>query len=179
MGVLAEAISVMVPVSVLDAKYPGGRVQYVDDAPNATYCCDCHLTRIGFMVPEDVQRFVGYLATCDIRHIVAGKSVDCVVVDQTRGPTAPCEWLEFAVHEAGFGIAWIKGTPAQPMYAPDAWSIEQSQQVEFVAGADVPDRLVPLAREDGNDVYLDLATGREGYVGRVRAALKARRWTWW
>ncbi len=54
MAVLIEGISVVVPVDVLEEKYPGGLDAYANDCPNQTFCCDGELTRVGFMTPVDV-----------------------------------------------------------------------------------------------------------------------------
>jgi len=61
MGVLVEALSVIVPVSLLEKKYPGGVESYRKHAPNGTFCTDSHLTRIGFMTPTDVKDFIDSL----------------------------------------------------------------------------------------------------------------------
>jgi len=61
MSVLVEAISVIVRISTLRDKYPSGVDAYRALCPNRTYCADEPLTRIGFMVPDDVRGFVKIL----------------------------------------------------------------------------------------------------------------------
>src|SRR4051812_30763383 len=95
MSVLAEAISVVVPVGVVSTKYPGGMSGYRRDCPNRTFCADEYLTRIGFMDPRDVQSFVGSLQMKGLVFVVKGTAIDLVVVDQLRGPTVSCPWLSF------------------------------------------------------------------------------------
>lgn len=63
MAVLLEAISVVVRKETLAAKFPGGVAGYRANAPNRTYCEDDFLTRVGFMHPDGVSRFIAALAT--------------------------------------------------------------------------------------------------------------------
>jgi hypothetical protein len=108
MSVLCEAISVIIPISVLDTKYPGGMDAYRRACPNATFCADLHLTRVGFMVPDDVRRFVERLLAARLIHLQRRSALDLVVVDQLRGPTTPCEWLMAGRHPAGYSAAWLR-----------------------------------------------------------------------
>ena len=68
MSIVIEAISVVVPIAVLESKYPGGAARYESDCPNGTYCADEHLSRIGFMVPADVRAFVEHLSHLGLVH---------------------------------------------------------------------------------------------------------------
>jgi hypothetical protein len=74
MCVLVEAISVVVPIAVLEKKYPRGAAQYERDCPNGTYCADEHLTRVGFMVPGDVGAFVERLSRLGLVFQLDGRS---------------------------------------------------------------------------------------------------------
>src|SRR5262245_31550547 len=64
--------------------------------PNATLCTDGQLARVGFMDPKAVEGFVNDLQSHGFVFLSQGKCVDIAVVEQQRGPTEPCEWLEFA-----------------------------------------------------------------------------------
>ena len=167
MSVLIEAISVIVPTSILRAKYPGGVQQYERDAPNGTYCSDGHLTRVGFMAPPDVKTFVDRLKGSDFIFHNGREFVDVAVVDQMHGPTSSCSWLECGRHQIGFAMAWLRGTNASPMAAPRGWTVEQSSQLHFVSNEDAPSRALPLLREGMVDSVLDYATGKIMYVGRT------------
>jgi hypothetical protein len=119
MSVLCEAISVIIPISVLDTKYPGGMDAYRRACPNATFCADLHLTRVGFMVPDDVRRFVERLLAARLIHLQRRSALDLVVVDQLRGPTTPCEWLMAGRHPAGYSAAWLSGTSPGALAHPN------------------------------------------------------------
>lgn len=170
MSVLAEAISVIVPRAVLDAKYPGGLAAYHADCPNETFCTDEHLTRVGFMSPVDVEAYVRRLQSHGFVYLRGGKAVDLCVVDQHRGPTTPCDWIEGGKHADGYTAVWLAGADPSTMYAPINWSPEQSGHLGFVASEDAADRMVGLAKDEGIETMLDLHTGREVFLGRAEVS---------
>lgn len=170
MSVLAEAISVIVPRSVLDAKYPGGLAGYAADCPNKTFCTDEHLTRVGFMSPVDVQAYIRRLESHGFIYLRGGKAIDLCVVDQHRGPVTPCEWIEGGKHPDGYTAVWRAGADPSTMYAPLDWSPQQSKELDFVASADAANRMIGLARSDGIETMLDLNTGSEVSLGRAPVA---------
>jgi hypothetical protein len=164
MSVLVEAISVIVPLETLRAKYPGGPEAYEDDCPNSTFCRDEHLTRVGFMSPHDVRWFVDQLADLGLEHVRDGRAVDLAVVDQFRGPTTPCDWLEAGKHPDGYAAAWKAGTIPGAFAYPPGWTPQQSRDLHFVSSEEVDERVLELAREDGVDVFLDFKTGKLMYI---------------
>ena len=167
MGVLAEALSVVIPVTVLDDKYPGGVDGYRSNSPNATFCTDGHLTRIGFMTPPDVKAFVDELKAVGLSFHNGTEFTDIAIVDQNIGPTSACRWLKAGRHPLGFAVAWLDGTSPSPMAAPTGWTIDQSAQLTFVPNEDAQSRTFHLARKGNTDILLDFATGKEIYVGRT------------
>jgi hypothetical protein len=169
MGVLVEAISVIVPATAIARSYPGGLARYQSDAPNATFCTDGHLTRIGFMAPVDVRAFVAALESKGFRFHDEGHFVDIAVVDQMTGPTSRCDWLSAGRHPQGFGIAWLNGTEASPMAAPTGWSLKKSARLKFTPREQIEGNWLWLKRDRMTDVLLDYRTGRETRVERTSA----------
>lgn len=185
MAVLIEAISVVVRRDAIKARYPGGWRGFLAIVPNTTLCFDDELARVGFMTPLDTEAFVWQLEDDGLTFIHNGQAVDIAVVDQLRGPTIPSYWLEFA-RTSPFGTTgrkvaacWLFEGPrvavgihlpakAMSIATPDGWTYEKSLSAnsQFVANEDMQDRLKFLRHEDGNDIYLDLATGKEAFVGR-------------
>ena len=110
MSVLAEAISVVVQLSTLNTKYPGGADQYQRDCLNNSYCADQYLARVGFMTPADVKQFVAHLENSGMVFVRDGRVVDIAVVDQFQGLTAPCDWLGGGRHPDGYSAVWYAGT---------------------------------------------------------------------
>lgn len=165
MSVLVECISVIVRRESLERTYPGGARGYEALCPNRTFCADEHLTRVGFMTPADVGMFCEHLERHGLVFFDGAQFVDIAVVDQHQGPTRPCDWLSFGKHVAGFTLAWLRGTSPGAMSAPVGWSIANTDRIHFAP--DESGRLVPIGRDGKLDVFLDLATGKEVYVGRT------------
>ena len=110
MGVLVEGISVLVRKDSIEQKVDGGEARFRLHIPNATYCDDGELARVGFLTPTDVGTFIEELEEIGLVFMNEGQFVDIAVCDQQRGATAECEWLEFAhlpVDGGKVGVAWI------------------------------------------------------------------------
>lgn len=167
MSVLAEALSVVVRRSVLDAKYPGGAAQYRLDCPNGTFCEDEHLTRVGFMTPEDVGVYITRLEREGLIFFVDGSVVDIAVVDQHIGPTAHCDWLAGGKYPDGYSAVWLAGTQPGFLAYPPGWTPEQSSELTFVSNEEVSERFFRLSETDYVETLLDFATGRVVYMGRT------------
>jgi len=169
MAVITEGISIIVPVEVIERKYAGGMAAYANDCPNNTFCADEHLARIGFMVPDDARRFVqGLEARGFVPHDGRG-FVDLAIVDQMRGPTANCSWLIWGRDEKGIAAAWIPDEKPEQLAVPKGWTFEGSfsQQSNFVSHEEAAKQLEWVRRDGDVDVYRDIQTGKEVFVGRT------------
>ena len=173
MAVPMEAYSVVVRNETLETKYLGGREGYERDCPNATYCADEHLSRIGFMVPNDAHEFVRELTEKGLTPYKDDGCEDVAVVGQIEGPLKPCDWLEFAVYR-GVRIAWLAGTETGKLHAPPGWSFERALKCYSVEEA--KQRLQFLRSENNVDVYLEKDTGQEVYIGRTRPRPASKKW---
>lgn len=168
MSVLVEAISVIVPIVMVNAKYPGGVDQYSRDCPNKTFCADEHLTRVGFMAPADVRPFVEQLESLGFVHVRDGLAVELVVIDQFQGPTCQCTWIQAGKHPDGYSAAWLAETVPGWFEHPAGWTPEQSRKMQFSPNAEVEGRFLHLGKTGVSDVLLDYQTGKQVYMGRVR-----------
>lgn len=184
MAVLCEAISVIVRRDAIEKRFHGGSRQFESTVPNATFCADDELARVGFMAPPDVEAFVRHLENGGLIFVKNGHAVDIAVVDQMRGPTLPAEWLEFAHLSLGHtggrvAACWLfegpriaSGThmPAGDMTltTPNGWTYEDSLSANFafVENDALEEKMEYLRHDNGTDVYLDLSTGEEVFVGR-------------
>jgi hypothetical protein len=184
MAVLVEAISVVVRRDSIERSFNGGWTAFVSCVPNATLCTDSQLAGVGFMDPKAVGKFVGCLQAAGLVFLKAGKCVDITVVDQQRGPTMPCEWLEFAripFGKSGEKVAacWLFEGPrlaagvhfpgkSIDLATPNGWTFQGSisEQFSFVSNEDVGERLRHLRTESGLDLFLHKSTGREVFKPR-------------
>jgi hypothetical protein len=162
MAVLCEAISVIVSVDVLTRRYPGGLAGYEADVPNATFCTDGVVTRVGFMAPIDTQEWAQQVQDAGVVLRAPDDTfAEMAVVDALTGLTRPCHWLETGVVDE-VRWAWLAGAAPGELAAPEGWSA--SGQWGFIPDEDLPG--VPMVSVDGIDVLLDPQTGRPSYVGR-------------
>jgi hypothetical protein len=175
MAVLVEAISVIVRRDAVENRFPGGWQGFLCQVPNRTLCSDDDFARVGFMSPGDVAAYTSTLEAGGLVFRKEGQAVDFAVVDQLRGPTLPAPWLEFGKLETdGMKISacWIAGQSPEEVALPDGWKYEGSMSAKsgFAAENTMDDRLKFLRREGGNDVYLDLRSGKEVFIGRPAIA---------
>ena len=183
MAVLVEATSVIVRRDAIESKYRGAWRAFVADVPNATLCFDDEIARVGFMAPADVEAFVAQLESKGLRFLDGGRPVDLAVADQQRGFTTECDWLEFGKLRFGdkgkVSACWFFDEPrimpglhlrglSMNLATPPGWQFEGSlsQTFRFIPTGEESDRLKFLRNEDGVDVFLDLSTGKEVFVGR-------------
>lgn len=165
MAVLAEAISVIVRRETLEERYPGGVAAYREDCPNATFCADRHLTRVGFMTPVDTKAFVDALAAhTGMVLITEDEFTDIAIVDQNTGPTGPCPWLQFIKGADGVSRCWLTATSPGELATPEEWSPGDHASLHFVPAEDYPEHLVE--RTGHLDQMLDAESGKILYAGR-------------
>lgn len=173
MAVLIEAISVIVRVQAVHNRYAGGWQVFVRNICNQTFCSDNELARIGSMTPDDCKTAVDSLEHCGLIFLKEGRSRDLVVADQLRGFTVACDWANFTQVEfrprQTVSAAELKGSITRKVFCPDGWKYEGSlsQQFGFVPSGAEHKSLKFLRREQHIDVYVNLVTGKEVYIGRA------------
>src|SRR5512134_2405265 len=140
MSVLLEAINIVVTNPALERHYPGGVMGFARDCPNASFCSDGRISRVGFLGQRETAFFLGVLAACGLA-CPAGPGVaagDAVVVDQNTGPVQPCLWLECGQSEEGVAICWHAGHRPGRLYVPFNW--ESDRAAAFRATPGIPFR---------------------------------------
>ena len=175
MAVLIEGLSVVIIVDAIKAQYPGGWEAFCANAPNATFCWDGELARVGFMAPWDTKAFVESLEDLGLIYLKGGMAQDMLVVDQLQGPAAPCEKIECGYlfleddPERRVLTAPLKGSQQELVYTPDEWTFETSltRSFGYVPKKHLDKTLTFLRHDNGLDVYLNAVTGTEVFVGRT------------
>ncbi len=184
MAVLVEALSVVVRRDAIVRKHPGAWQQFLAEVPNTSLCFDDELARVGFMTPPDVEKYTARLTSHGLAFHDGKKFQDLAVVDQREGPTMPVDWLSVArvsIDAKGSQVVacWLKdaasGAAAAPVPAsrktlatPAGWRFEKSlsANLSYVEKDKMQEQWKFLRSEGTNDVYLDLATGKEKFVAR-------------
>lgn len=167
MAVLIEGISVVIQRAAIQGKYLGGWQAFTQQLPNHTLCSDDLLARVGFMNPDDVTAFVASLEHNGLIFRKNGEAIDLAVVDQNRGPTVTVKWLNLGkveIEGRDIVVAWADDEFDGQIAFPENWT--PAGALQFVAPEDMDDRMKFLRRENNMDVYLNLRTGKEMYVGR-------------
>jgi hypothetical protein len=172
MAVLVEANSVVVRVQAVHERYAGGWAAFDETVPNNTLCSDNEVARVGFMDPNDAEAFIASLERHGLTFLNAGKSQNIAFAVQGSGITVPCDWLEYGNVDlkpgATVAAVQLKGTKSQQVVCPEGWAYERSLSR---ASAVVPPQhldksLKFLRRQDNLDVYLNVLTGTEVFIGR-------------
>jgi hypothetical protein len=167
MAVLCEAISVIVPTSFLEQRYDEGVAGYAEEVPNATFCSDGVLTRVGFMSPLDVEAWVDHLIRNGFEFLDESEEwfVDVAIVDQIHGLTAGCTWL---VTEELAGVRWVWSASEEPgeLIAPEGWVPENSRSMTLITTNDAGQvQMVGPGGEPAGPLP-DPDAGEVGFVGR-------------
>ena len=125
MAVRIKFISVVVPIKRINASSISGGLQGIvaghPQSAGKAFWHDDHLFVEYAMNPMDTQSLVqrwesyGLVARVEVNGTRRWK--DVCVVDYYKGPTLPCEWLEF---DPGSKIAWKKGELAGEINGPDS-----------------------------------------------------------
>jgi len=159
----------------IEEKFPGGWKAFVDDVPNRTLCTDGQVARVGFQWPEDAKAYIANLERYGIKYFEKGKAIDLAVVEQHCGPNAPCDWIEYGYVEIDndpgkrVEACELVGCPFEDLATPEGWEYQNSMSRAsmYVAPDQIDKSLKFLRHEDGADVYLNLVTDEEVYVGRT------------
>ncbi len=175
MAVLVEAISVVVQVAAIERSWPGGWLAFRESVPNKTLCADGELVRVGFMSPDDSRDYIEGLAAHGLVHLDEGSAVDLVVVDQLRGPTTACTWIEYGHVNTGSAKEYrvaacrLVGSSLAQVLLPDGWRYESSLSSTYgFTPVEAREKSLEFLRHaNGLDVYFNRLTGEEVFIGRT------------
>lgn len=166
MSVLVEALSLVIPRRVLDARWPGGTEVFLaavrrEEVPGYRACADDRLASVMFLAAREAEGVARMLrAYGAVQEDDGCRFVDFALVDQRGGPVLPCPWLAWRRDPEGFTVAWLAGTAPGTMAAPGDWAAEQSRGMDRTGACYEPGRLLRMSSEEGLETWLDLATGR-------------------
>lgn len=173
MAVLVEGISVVIRTQAVLTKYRGGWEAFQQAVPNRTMCADNELVRVGFVNPADVGSYVQQLERAGLAPFTKGQSADFAVADQREGFTAPCAWAEFG-HvnyqnnpQQRVACCRLKGSQSMQLVTPPGWDFARSLTAasKFVPTGKLDTSFKYLRTENGVEVFLEPATGKEVFLG--------------
>ncbi|CAN5308847.1 hypothetical protein BH09GEM1_BH09GEM1_18540 [soil metagenome] len=164
MSVLVEALSLIIPRTVLDVSYPGGTDAFMrkmcdPDIPSLLVSADDELVSVSFPGAEAATDITTELLALGITAVDEDCFIEMVFVDQSDGPTMPCDWIEWRKDDAGNTCCWLAGTDPDPIHAPTNWTPAHSLHPKSHDHRDEPGRCVKLADDGSTETWLDLQTG--------------------
>ncbi len=163
MAVFIQFINVVVPVSVLNEKYPDGLDGYVRDR-GGTFCCDGRLTRVGFMSPVGAERFLIELENKGLTLMEGDNWKDVAIVAQpSPRATAGCSWVALGRMHDGPDFACLRddvGDPGEIHTTPGGtkqWILDNNYT--FAPFENAEDEVRILRTEGLVDTCFDTRTG--------------------
>ena len=172
MPVLVEAFSVIIRAAAISAKYRGGWPRFRSDVPNATFCSDGELARVGFMTPPDFIAYIELLEARGLQHLDGDRAVDFAVVNMLDEPELlhECDWLEFGETELDDGrrvaACRLAGSDSEELAVPEGWT--GPVEMMYLPPEETNARMRLLRRRpNGVEVFEDRTTGKEWYAGRT------------
>jgi len=111
--------SVVVRKSTVAARFPGGIKAYAGACPNASFCSDDKIARVGFMAFDDANAHVAWLRSHGF--VVSGDAgtSEIALIREDKVHLVPCTCLELGRID-GHPVAWLTGTEPGPAHIPEA-----------------------------------------------------------
>lgn len=171
MAVLIEALTVLVQKPIVEARFPGGLIEFERTVEAVCVYGDADLVCLLFMSPADVADLCNFLAEYNLEYNVDGAARDLVVVDMQRGPLLPCDWVRFGsveLHGHTVAAAWHRDSTDTTVATPEGWAFEGSLTADFgfTPFEEFGSKLVFLRMDGAYDVYWNNEINEEVFVPR-------------
>ena len=178
MSVLLECYSVIVKNSKIISDFPGGMNGFKESMPGGHYCTDGEIIRVGFMHPDDTEKYIQFLESLGLVILKDDKAVDICVIDAWMGPWMDCEWLaadEFLPEDypnkfilyARLVDSKLKSVEKlEDIAVPEIWTIENNEFSDKDFEPSTAKDLEYIGKEGNLEVYFDKKRGKKVYLGR-------------
>jgi hypothetical protein len=103
MGVLIEAVCVVIRNATVEARLTGGMQEYERRCPNDTFCTDGEVCRVGFMTTADAASYIESIESLGFRRPTPEAAPEVALITQAAGLDHPCDWLELGRVDLGEG----------------------------------------------------------------------------
>jgi hypothetical protein len=166
---LAEVISLIIRVGTVEARFPGGMVEYARHCPNGTFCTDGEICRVGFMHFADAQKCAEQLQSL-------GFLPSEIALTNDSEFLWPCDWLQLR-RQAGVAVARLQGTELTSMMTPGWW--RPGNQMQCLSTEELNEDYDIIGVRENVEIYRHRKTGKEMYVGRANLQPRKRWWQFW
>jgi hypothetical protein len=180
-------VSVIIRLDSIRRHYAGGPPGFFQTIPNRSLCCDLELARVGFMSLEAASEYVADLVEHGLQYhlgdVNSDASVpkrpfsDIVVVDQHKGPLAPCDWIVLGhmafpqenytaitctLSPAARAAAGLRTTQrqAERLVVPEGWTVAEAKAIGFVDDQEWDVRYDCIDADDMMDSFQDKQNGQ-------------------
>ena len=169
MPVCCEGFSVIVRNAVVEECLLGGVPAYQELCPNATFCTDGFISRIGFCNLNDARGFISWMAESGL--VKEGSTIDFTVVHPSVGFLPRPDWLVFGTYR-GIPIAWLTGTEGTHLFIPQV-ELESKAQLRLVSIEELKRSYQFVGTRGNVEDYVHKVTGQHFYVGRTSGPASA------
>ena len=128
MSVFCEFISVIIRRDSIDKYFQGGWLRFVIDAQRGPMCCDGEIVNVGFMNPNDVQKYLDYLVNKGLQYEQSSNDPsliriidDIIVLDRINGYHEKANWLEYGNRKFDgeeYFCCWMKRSAVDTLAFP-------------------------------------------------------------
>jgi hypothetical protein len=174
MAVSAAFYSVILLNSTVAARFPGGVTSYSEECPNASFCTDGTISRVGFMAFDDAMKYMSHLQKLGW---VGG---EMGLTSEVKGRLVPCEWIELGRIDDR-PVAWLRRSEPGEASIP-ACDLDAKNMRSPISPQDIAEHYEFICRNDrGVETYRERTTGQLQFVSRAWPAKPHQsRWqTWW
>ena len=178
MSVLLECLSVIVKNSKIISDFPGGMNGFMESMPSGHNCTDGEIIRVGFMHPDDTEKYVQFLKSLGLIFVKNDKAVDICVIDCYYGSWSDCDWLEDGeffpedypnkrIYYARLMDSKLKCVEKlKDIALPEVWTIENNEFSNIDYEPTNREDYEYIGKEGKLEVYFDKKKGKKVYVGR-------------
>jgi len=148
--------------TVVEERLIGGVDTYKRLCPNATFCTDGFICRVGFMDLDDAKSFISQITESSF--FKGGSPTgDFIIVDSALGLTSHPSWLVFGNYQ-GVPVVCLKGTEQTKLFIPET---EINSTFEAISVKDLKEMYDFVGVQAHVEHYVHKVTGRHIYIGRT------------
>jgi hypothetical protein len=172
MAVSVGFYSVVVRTSTIKVRFPGGMRAFEKASPNASFCADDYLARVGFMAFDDASAYLEWLHS--LGFVVSdGSSSEIALVREDKGHLMPCDWLDLGLVN-GHPVAWLAGAEPGSAVIP---ACDHTGTRGPLSAEELEEEYEFLGHDQGVETHRSRSTGELVYI--ARGAERAQPVPWW
>lgn len=132
MPVVVEGIGLVLNAEKSLTRFPKLREMIEALIPDTLISADGELVSLNFYHPEEVKNFSSLLSEVDLQLLSNGKFDDYAIVDELKGCTKPCDWIEvyskkLENESVQITCCRLSGSKNQQICFPPGWKAETAR----------------------------------------------------